>query len=230
MTGNEQIKSAAKARPIIFCGPMVRQILNGQKTQTRRVIKPQPVWREFKGSSVPLHPGFIDAQGTLFRSPYGIPGGRVWLRETWAPVDDTEFGGEKWIDYRATPKLASGSPSRAGGWENAPDDAEAIRWRPSIHMPRSASRITLEITDLRAQRLLEIDQEDARAEGVAPPGCTHPKCVEGANMCASRSHRAAFLVLWNELNAKRGFGWEMNPWVWAIAFKVIDANRLELRQ
>lgn len=187
-------------RPIIFSGPMVRAILAGTKTQTRRVVKPQPSSGVRYSPFVPS--GIEDGHGRELRPRYCV-GDTLWVRETWCPVDDTSMGGEKWIDYRATPRYSAEHPA---GWYEAPDDAEALKWNASMFMPRWASRITLEVTDVRVQRVQEISEADARAEGME--SCT-----------AYDQYRA----LWDLLNAKRDYSWSSNPWVWAITFRRIEA-------
>lgn len=172
-----------KERPILFSGEMVRAILDGRKTQTRRVIKPQG------------EPYTIEDVDVL-KCPYGIPGDRLWVRETFADLRGMGFG-HKWA-YRAdTPEGSESDRIRIG---------YGVRWKPSIHMPRWASRITLEITDIRVERVQDITYIDAKAEGVEyEKGYTDP--------------REAFATLWNSINAKRDYGWAMNPWVWIIEFK-----------
>jgi hypothetical protein len=205
-------------KPILFKDDMIRAILEGRKCQTRRLLKPQP---EQPG------PGYyFDAYnggpqwnwwdkdhrqhlGQIFKCPYGKPGGRLWVRETWCAVDDTDLNGDRWVDYRATPKYSAEHPA---GWENAPDSPEALKWRPSIHMPRWASRITLEITDVRVERLQDISAADAKAEGVARPDL-NGWCDEGKWV-------SQFAWLWQSINGPDS--WDANPWVWVIEFKRID--------
>jgi hypothetical protein len=174
---------------------MVRAILEGRKTVTRRVCKPP-----YGG-----HPG-LRLPG---RCPYGARGDRLWVRETFCPVDDREHGGPEWIDYRATPRYSAAHPA---GWENDPGDPQALKWKPSIFMPRSACRIVLEIEDVRAERLHEITHDDARAEGIdvgivaAGDGWPNPT--------------VAFARLWDSINGKR-YPWASNPWVWRVQFRRI---------
>jgi hypothetical protein len=165
-----------KTRAILFSAPMIRALIEGCKTQTRRVVKkaeklpPSPEsfqhngWAFFKdyAGGVYSHP---------FRCPYGAPRDLLWVRETWCPVDDRPCSGEHWIDYRATPKYDESHPA---GWHEAPDDAEALKWRPSIHMPRRVSRLTLEISDTRVQRLQDISEDDARCRFLKPHPCGFP--------------------------------------------------------
>ena len=159
-----------KERPIIFSGPSVRAILDGRKTQTRRIVKaPKGMSAEFAG---------VD-----FACPYGCPGDRLWVRETHSFYD---------------------RECRKPYYQADIDDWEPGGWRSPIFMPRWASRITLEITDVRVQRVQEITEAEAKAEGV--------------HCAVNGSNRLAFATLWDSVNAKRGFSWADNLWVWAITF------------
>lgn len=184
---------------------MVRAIIEGRKTQTRRVMKCQPrahyteiAVDTYSSHAVATYRAFPNA-GTarwgICRCPYGTIGDQLWVRETFGLNDDRE------IIYRAT------DPT----WdENSTPDCPTMLWKPSIFMRRIDSRIKLEITDIRVQRVTEINAEDALAEGVDATGrfLGKPKC--------------AFAHLWDSINAKRGLDFESNPWVWVITFKVID--------
>jgi hypothetical protein len=186
---------------------MVRAILDGRKTQTRRVVKPQPKhieWFEHQGgwcAKVRESPGTPDEPAyEMVRCPYGVPGDRLWVRETW-------YG----------PGLY-GLRFRADNEHNKPPHA---RWKPSIHMPRWASRITLEVTGVRVERVREIRPTDVIWEGVEPEeipgyigfdGGQPPELDEAGTI-------AKFRDLWDSINAKRGFGWDENPWVWVVEFK-----------
>lgn len=232
-----------KERPILFSGPMVLALLNGTKTQTRRIIKPQPPvgcsihymlgaesWLP-EEKRTPLRHHWEAWWGPLFESrpekhlcgsfdvkcPYGEPGDQLWVRETFCPVDDTEFGYEKWIDYRATPKYSAEHPA---GWENDPEDAEALKWRPSIHMPRSASRITLEITEVLVQRLQEISEEDAKAEGCEPWQFDPLQPMTTGELGTDSPYRGGYACLWDEIHDEVAT-WKSNPWVWAVSFKKV---------
>lgn len=194
-----------KERPIIMSGPMVRAIIEGRKTQTRRLVRINspglataleafPRWhvgREVPGA---IFPDDADSLlGIEIGTPFQ-PGDHLWVRETFC-LRDPEIHPER------------------GWWYAATDDVDEPRWIPSIHMPRAASRILLKITEVRVQRLQEISEADARAEGV------EPYCDETKDDGTGRpdDHRAAFADLWNGINAKSE-PWDSNPWVWTISF------------
>lgn len=219
----------ARERPILFSGEMVRAILDGRKTQTRRVgnmrgadrvrwhVGETHAW----GAKPPeRYEGWVaevDAlKGLLLplRCPFGQPGDWLWVRETFCPVDDREYGGVVWTDYRATPRYSAEHPA---GWDAAPDDAEALKWRPSIFMPRRASRISLEVTGIRVERIQDIGGQDAMAEGVErwEYGYKGAPCTSEVFPTAW----TAFRSRWDALNGKRGYGWDANPWVWVIEFR-----------
>ena len=194
-----------KDRPILFSAPMVRALLDGSKTQTRRVAKLTDAAhvKEPRGHRR-WHPG--DPAASL-ASPYGQPGDRLWVRETWAgPLYDPELPFQP-TDYKS-PKYcvyaADGGP-RPEFIDQ--DDNLCCRWTPAIHMFRWASRITLEITRVRIERLHAINEVDAIAEGAAWAACGSPQ--EG-------SHKAGYAKLWESINGRDT--WEFNPWVWVIEF------------
>jgi len=190
-----------KEYPIIFNTEMVQAILDGSKTQTRRVMKPQPKhlpvsWGCVGGKGF----GFFDAEWNPVKCPYGQVGdSRLWVRETW---------------YCATDKKTLLGYKADGDY---PHDCFYMI-RPSIHMPRKYSRITLEITDIRVERVQDITEDDADAEGV-PILEPDDFPVAGATYGISRQR---FVHLWDSINAKRGYGWYVNPWVWVIEFKEIE--------
>ncbi|EOV2106221.1 hypothetical protein ACOD9E_005713 [Klebsiella pneumoniae] len=222
-------------RGMIFNAEMVRAILDGRKTQTRRIMKVQPESNQLglllitdstKHSDIgKYHWAESNATGNhvrskLFLCPFGAVGDRIWVRETFCPVDDTQYDGEKWVDYRATPRYEASHPA---GWDSAPNDAEALKWRPSIHMPRWASRILLEITDVRVERLNAISEEDARAEGIIDGGCLNCGEPEPCG-CANPEPDAtdAFAYLWQSIYGQEN--WNANPWVWVISFERIEGG------
>jgi len=240
-----------KERPILFSGPMVHALLDGRKTQTRRIIKPQP------SDYVPsenVHPpkreaAYFDSycnrektsvnprgmsenwcwwtpddrQGPdWIQCPYGIPGERLWVRETWrtavdldpkspAAIADSAIDAgyrRPWapLKYEADGRTLNGDTlaSFGGGWGKS---------RVSIHMPRWASRLLLEVTDIRVERLNSISEDDAIAEGFQGEGWTrHPTfgiCTDDGVLPSEE-----FFALWTKIN-----GLTQNPWVWVVSFK-----------
>lgn len=217
-----------KERPIIFSAPMVRAILDGRKTQTRRAVKPQPeVMYDYPNCPDMLeflHPvtsGTYSRKSFTQTCPYGQPGDRLWVREKWAPCDSQYIQNTDTATYACFPdgsqKFRNGNyfpwthPVKNNGWPSG------WKWKPSIHMPRWASRITLEITDVRVERLNEISVEDAIAEGVKCP-CNFHYCT----LCHVTPSQL-FTKLWSSIHAADGpNGWDANPWVWVLEFKRIQ--------
>ena len=221
-----------KERPILFSGPLVRAILDGRKVQTRRIIKPQPPeWIESFGYTAFTPEGHISGRGywkgapgdegpgeKFFRCPYGKPGDLLWVRETWGtmpghdhvkPSDFAPNGVQ--VYYRA---------------DNDKEDWRVERWRPSIFMPRWASRITLRVTGVRVERVQEITVDDAYGEGVS-------WVMQDESAYPFESYREDgdpirhpvilnFRKLWDEINAGRGCGWDANPWVWVVEFEKVE--------
>jgi hypothetical protein len=219
-----------KERPILFSAPMVRAILDGRKTQTRRVVTPQPAspavmgrWsngelRKLFDKAHCIWPADAVDESTGNRPdhyavcPYGITGDRLWVRETFGPVK--QIGIIATISEATYVCFPDGSQKFRSG-EYAPWNKpvtgsypEGWRWRPSIHMPRWASRIDLEITSVRVERLQEITEADAIAEG-----------AQCAGVPASLTNRGAFAKLWESINGPES--WAANPWVWVIEFKPV---------
>jgi hypothetical protein len=199
----------SKERPILFSGPMVRAILDGRKTKTRRIVKPQPERQPGMCHYSPTGWAETDANGgclchRVVRGGFW-PGQRLWVRETF-DCDHCEYPHgdvaemRTMLDYRATHDCTT--------WEaGCPCNDENGRssWRPSIYMPRWASRITLEVTGVRVERLQDISEADAMAEGVGGR----------AQEDAYSSCRDEFAALWDSINGKRA-PWESNPWVWVV--------------
>ncbi|WP_458763525.1 hypothetical protein [Cupriavidus basilensis] len=222
-----------KERPILFSGAMVRAILDGRKTQTRRVLKQAvgpslSVGNEDEPGVAELSwlrgqgPGY-DVEETIKRvaCPYGQPGDRLYVRETWAGLDDYEGidPGTDALQHRAFYR----ADHPAGIWSET-DPSKEIRWRPSIHMPRALSRIVLEVTAVRVERLQDISYEDAIAEGMFNPGSINdrfPLTGETGEECGRRLRhpQRSFEILWMELNGANG--WTANPWVWVVEFEQI---------
>jgi hypothetical protein len=186
-------------RPILFSVPMVRAILAGAKTQTRRVLK-VPSWA--CADSLEVEDGLAtvearddesyDSRGHLL-CPYGSPGSDLWVRETWR-ADDFD---------------AAGTIYAADHPEQVEATRGVVRWRSSIHMPRNRSRITLRVTSVRVERLHAITDADALAEGVAAEG-------DDGRFSLPGYPRAGFEVLWRLINGAES--WEANPWVWVVGF------------
>lgn len=268
-------ETATRARPILFSGPMVRAILEGRKTQTRRVVKPPAdlardgrkscgpmlydlsrAWVDrgfpmdennevmltdrwgtsdnpapesayrFQYLKVPFaHPsdGWAkDGQDAARRvyCPYGEPGNSLWVRETWRPANWSAEGGWGEVEY-----AAGGRRQIEGPWSFSrmfPDGKPADRWRPSIHMPRWASRLTLRVEAVRVERVQEISEQDALAEGVDfakhEPGQSQTR-----NPPPLYPRRDGFIRLWDSINGPHGFGWDANPWVWVVSFSRLEA-------
>lgn len=228
-----------KERPILFSGPMVRAILEGRKTQTRRIVKlphsnPLGVWesttvgghgtRLVDGSPAPELPAIWHTRtGDCLVCPHGNAGDRLWVRET---HEVRRIGSETFDGGRPTRRYAGIAYQADDGRAEvdidlntfqALDAKESRGWSPSIHMPRWASRITLEITGVRAERLRDISAADALAEGIERTGDGFS--VDGGRHFHAASPRCAFASLWDGLNAARGHGWDANPWVWTISFR-----------
>lgn len=197
-----------KTRPILFKDEMVRAILDGRKTQTRRVMKPQP---EGGLDFTPFAPfGVVNGKGNPLICRHGQPGDRLWVRETWQHLHNE---GQKADQFEQWQQNSIDCLYLAD--ESSPNNKPMSgRWRPSIHMPRWASRITLEITDVRVERLQDISESDAIAEGCAPSFLD----VYG-NVGHAPYYRRGFCKLWREINGHDS--WEANPCVWVIEFKRI---------
>lgn len=199
--------------PILFSAPMVRAILSGQKTQTRRVAKLTDAGhvKEPRGHRR-WHPGDPDATKA---SPYGQPGDRLWVRETWAKNE----GGAGGYCYRADHGGACAYEAHDLG--KGLVTHKVSKWKPSIHMPRAASRITLEITGVRVERLDDISRNDAIAEGVHRD--TAGRWTTYSATESAREHLSpaeAYRDLWESINGTGS--WEANPWVWVVEFKRIQ--------
>jgi len=213
---------STKEHPIIMSAESVRAILDGQKTQTRRVIKPQPVptlekiclvsdrWEIGQEGYVPADQRNTWQCNTVIKCPYGKVGDRLWVRETW--------------DFRAMKGACAVNRIVIIGYE-ADDTAKAVhvplgynpvvhrKKRSSIHMPKWAARIWLEITNVRVERIKDIDENDA--------------CAEGCELYTPETNlgpERTFQRLWDSINKKRGFGWEVNPWVWVVEFKRVESK------
>lgn len=197
-------------RPILFSAPMVRALIAGTKTQTRRVLKPQPepefIEASFNHDLMILRPALLFG-GPTWRMLHRLakPGDTLWVRES---IDKVTEKGDAEIGYKAD-------------WQG---DARGLGWRPSIHMPRWASRLTLTVTDVRVQRLQDISEDDAIAEGAqASWGLDPADFIAGKGRESFRdSHRLGFRNLWIRINGQDA--WDTNPWVVAYSFRVEHRN------
>jgi hypothetical protein len=208
-------------KPIIFSMTMVRAILEGRNTMTRRVIKNTlRSCQEIKPSKE--HTSLFEQIGLCtigYLKPSYSVGDILWVRETWADTKD----GPGNIHYQASATKADLEWLKDCG----------VKWKPPKDMPREAARIFLKVTGVRAERLQDISEEDAKAEGVLPnceylmdKGCSRG-CVDNHNPteCGIDRHKIMFEVLWNTLNAKRNHGWDANPWVWVISFERVEGKK-----
>ena len=209
-----------KERPVLFSATMVRAILDGRKTQTRRIIKQQPYidemgnfcWngenfgQDFNGPCIQAIASPIPSSKTKrVRCPYGKPGDRLWVRETF------NHDGEKYIYAADLNELG------VQKW--------AAQWKPSIHMPRIASRILLEITGVRVERLQDISEEDAIAEGCIkfPFEDDHAYTFYDDDKTGHATHTGAYRKLWESINGSGS--WDLNPFVWVVEFKTLEIAR-----
>jgi len=177
--------TTVKERPVIFSTDSVRAIREDRKTQTRRAItKILPTVQRIEPNGPHTWAMIGNDNGWTIECPYGITEDRLWVREKWRP---SQVEGKAW-------------------YAEVCGDADHSRWRSPIYMPRWASRLTLEITAVRVERLHAISDDDAKSEGVQGLG----------------AFRELFSVLWDEINAKRGHPWSANPWVWVIEFKKVE--------
>ena len=189
--------------PILFTTPMVRAILEDRKTQTRRIITPEPVfdgyWWSHKGYSVNGEQSFREGMPFFGKCPYGTVGDRLWIREAWAR---TIVGNQIEYLYRAD--------HHAGLEKKAGDQ----KWKPSIHMPKVASRITLEITGVRVERVQEISEADSIAEG-----CSGDRFATGHGNIEEVLPSEQYKELWEKINGPDS--WSSNPFVWVVEFQRI---------
>ena len=211
---------------------MVRALREGRKTVTRRVVKPQPTgpnppgqtydFRNKRGQWIGALDAVTGQNSVSDQCPYGAPGDRLYVREAWQYADWTEDDGIPLIRYRAdgAERWARSIPDE---WQDRVMDTWATlsepsnydidgraadrRWRPGIHQPRWAARLTLDVVSVAVERVQDITESDALAEGVGSD---------------TYSLRGDFARLWNSLNASRGYGWDSNPYVWRVEFRVVS--------
>lgn len=205
-----EIIAIKREKPILFNGDMVRAILDGRKTQTRRVVKGLALeWLE----EDKFIPEFV-ASPENDMCHLGKIGDQLWVRETFG-VEVRNYGGGsgEFTVYKASNPAAVYCTTAAG--KSLP-----IKWKPSIHMPRWASRIQLEITGIRVERLQDISEEDAVAEGAQPIGCDHIRRSCEDIGCYGDTAKARFRGIWEST----GSDWDANPWVWVIEFKRVEVT------
>lgn len=221
-----------KERPILMSAPMVRAILDGHKTQTRRIVMPsrhqrtyvRQTWGERVPTPIEWNEMAHDAAKILSHQaisacPYGPPGDHLWVREGgWQTKIPSQRELGEGADTR--PKYAYDA-DRINQSEAEQFKVWGWKRRPSISMPRWASRLTLEITGIRAERLQEITEEDALAEGVTVQTGHLWRPLGSKEPMRQYTARQAFDALWDSINEKRGYGWSTNPWVWVIEFKSV---------
>lgn len=221
-----------KERPIIFNSEMVRAILDGRKTQTRRVIKPQPPeshedpWLRKDGVWISTYnePPHILVDYEI-KCPFGQPGDSLWVKEAFAfpsgrdNTKPSQVPDWSLIWYKSDGEIRHKKRS---------PEARHGRWRSSIFMPRWVSRITLKVTSIRVERVQDISEEDAQAEGVeatmvdeVPNGYL----ISDLGKTVLISAVEEFSFLWDSINAKRGHPWGSNPWVWVIEFERVDHDQ-----
>lgn len=223
------VATQVRERPMLFNGEMVRAIREGRKTKTRRVVNPRypfEVDEREDGSLWPFFPSYVTGEPDVewLECPFGEPGDRLWGRETYRGhtgsivQDGAPDGYELCLAYAAggysgTLRVDSAAYNRHIG-------DPARRWRPSIHMPRWASRITLEITEVRVERVREITEEDARAEGCSWSDGA-PEVDTGQFTEQPYEAREEFQHLWNAVSEPR-FGWDADPFVWVVSFRRVE--------
>lgn len=220
-------------RPILFSAPMIRALLAGKKTQTRRIIKPQPPgvysvirWTRSGRIWYPHAPGSVSGLPGA-RCAYGEPGDRLWVREAWALLVDP--GASETWDLQIPERRSTQQNTQLGHIPTPiyrangerPDVLRAhgqpMRWRPGIHMPRWASRINLEITGVKVERLQDISEEDILAEGITVPLVAEMTGIPWGDI---PDLFTAWRLVWTHINGPES--WEANPYVWALTFKLIE--------
>jgi len=219
------------SRPILFGAPMIRALLAGRKTQTRRAVNPQPSVGD-GGCWFPEPPRKPAHRARHYASeahmvkglpvdfcPYGQPGDELWVRETWSPVNKAAVA--ELVPSRTREDHESKVAKLPKATYRADHGAAAAygRWHPSIHMPRWASRITLRVTSVRVERLQAISEADAMAEGAAHRISPGGDLAGAFDTCDTPiNYRAHFRDLWESINGAGS--WAANPWVWCVGFEV----------
>lgn len=201
-----------KEHPILFSTPMVQAILNGNKTMTRRVCKLDTANFDYDLTDKDYGPFLQDKYGDSIDvktlCPYGQPGDRLWVRETWCHLWDG--ANDIWSD---PPRYHY----KADGYEVVNVDKPlGSPWKPSIHMPKDAARIFLEVVSVRVERVQDMNRADSFLEGCPQEIGGRDGDIEAAYLW--------FRDIWESINSKRGYGWEQNPWIWVVEFKKVEDN------
>ncbi|MGO0792773.1 hypothetical protein ACTOWA_23205 [Herbaspirillum seropedicae] len=230
-----------KERPILFSAPMVRAILAGDKTQTRRIMKPQPSingqWHHLPTYGASSEQAFREGAPCFTPCPYGQLGDRLWVRETWRGIVEISPPDAVKPDYGVARYVPAQEHCKRVEYA-ATGQRDADPWRPSIHMPRWASRFLLEVTGVRVERLQDIREEDALTEGIEKnwtgdpgrgqngfgtvgwiPDCGWINYMEDMDGEPAYTPQDSFRSLWQSINGRAS--WEANPWVWVIGFRRI---------
>lgn len=221
MTATIQVRE----RPILFSGPMVKAILAGRKTQTRRIVSRVSGFGSVRQFNVSITPGYdwqfrcrrglwqdVRMEQLLGWCPYGQVGDRLWVRETWARSRNN------WL-YRADAGNGTKPSELVDDWDW--DYSCCDIWRPSIHMPRRAARLFLEVTGVRVERLRDISESNAIAEGATEAvNPEYDPSDPGDNL--PHSHKSVFAELWKKINGPES--WDANPWVWVVEFQKTEGG------
>ena len=202
--------------PILFKPELVRAILDGKKTETRRIAKQIHDGNEYCVTTPCGNCADSDmcSDAPYFGMelcPYGKVGDLLWVRETWCEVEDYELDYEQNITREYKVAMYKANYLKNGG------TAPKLKWKPSIHMPKKYCRLRLEITDIGVERIQDITNPSIEAEGIVP----NLEQINRMNGDYSQARRVAWIELWDKINAKRGFPWADSPWVWVIKFKVV---------
>lgn len=214
-------------KPILFSTEMIKALMNGTKTQTRRVAKvPETAYCK-QGGLVWYDP---EQNQETKRCPRYQPGDILWVRETWAQSNRSMWpdsilyqSGDIWTLYKAGFALYYDRHEVCKLHnEREYPSGKQITWRPSIFMPRAVARIFLRVTGVRAERVQDISEDDARAEGISENEILSLGCTP------NDPYRCAYSGLWDSINFKRGYGWDTNPWCWVYDFEQIDEKEAAL--
>lgn len=205
-----------KEKPILFSTPMVQAILNGTKTETRRVMKPQP--SVYNGNTVNVdswgnYTSDIEDDYKTYKCPYGQPGDVLYVREQFTYLKDAKEPEQITTIYKADAHKVI-----------HPDDIQLLKWKPSIHMPKAAARIWLQVEEIKVEQLQDITEESAIAEGiqVVKNGLIGESYGDPDGGILYGNPCNAFMSLWSRINGYDS--WDANPWVWVVKFKVLSTT------